>query len=117
MERRPNRPSIDSGPVATDGATEREVPALTGEQIQAINRFPDENPNPVLRIAADGRVLYANPAGVPIIEALGTAVGKAAPPDWLASVHAAAADGSTVELPPAIRRSSFRPSMSRNSGS
>ena len=98
MERRPNRPSIASGPVAADGTTEREVPALTGEQIQAINRFPDENPNPVLRIAAGGRVLYANPAGVPIIEALETAVGKTAPPEWLASVQAAAAEGSTVEF-------------------
>lgn len=25
-------------------------------------RFPDENPNPVLRVATDGRVLYRNPA-------------------------------------------------------
>jgi len=98
MERRPNRPSIASGPVAADGTTEREVPALTGEQIQAINRFPDENPNPVLRIDVGGRVLYANPAGAPIIEALGTAVGKTAPPEWLASVQAAAAEGSTVEF-------------------
>jgi PAS domain S-box-containing protein len=27
-------------------------------------RFPDENPNPVLRVSADGSVLYCNPASV-----------------------------------------------------
>jgi PAS domain S-box-containing protein len=31
-------------------------------------RFPDENPNPVLRASADGRVLYCNPASVEIHE-------------------------------------------------
>ncbi len=109
MERRPTRPSIAPGPAATDRHPEREVPALTGEQIQAINRFPDENPNPVLRIAAYGRILYANPAGAPIIEALGTAVGKDAPPDWLASIHAAAAVGSNVELTTGHQTFELRP--------
>ena len=29
-------------------------------QISSLTRFPDENPNPVLRVASDGRLLYAN---------------------------------------------------------
>ena len=29
--------------------------------------FPEENPNPVLRVADDGKVLYANPAAGPIL--------------------------------------------------
>ncbi len=54
-------------------------PPLTGEQIQAINRFPDQNPNPVLRITEDGRLLYANPAAGRIVETWGIAVGGAVP--------------------------------------
>jgi PAS domain S-box-containing protein len=32
------------------------------EQIKSLARFPEENPNPVLRIAQNGTILYANPA-------------------------------------------------------
>jgi len=32
------------------------------EQIEILARFPSENPNPVMRMAGDGRVLYANEA-------------------------------------------------------
>ena len=35
---------------------------LTGEQVSSINRFPDDNPNPVMRYDADGHLIYANPA-------------------------------------------------------
>jgi PAS domain S-box-containing protein len=34
------------------------------ERAAWLARFPDENPNPVLRASADGRVLYCNPASV-----------------------------------------------------
>ena len=30
------------------------------EKIRSLARFPDENPNPVLRVRYDGEVLYAN---------------------------------------------------------
>ncbi|MGP0046822.1 MAG: PocR ligand-binding domain-containing protein [Syntrophobacteraceae bacterium] len=33
---------------------------LSREQIEILSRFPAENPNPVLRITADGRLLYSN---------------------------------------------------------
>ncbi|MEO8159521.1 MAG: PAS domain S-box protein, partial [Betaproteobacteria bacterium] len=35
-------------------------------QIRALARFPQENPNPVMRMTAEGRVLYANPASAPL---------------------------------------------------
>src|SRR5262245_28972807 len=53
--------------------------ALLEGQIQAINRFPDQNPNPVLRIASDGNLTYANRASEPLLVALGLAVRKAIP--------------------------------------
>lgn len=32
------------------------------KQVESLARFPQENPNPVVRVSVDGRVLYANPA-------------------------------------------------------
>ena len=49
-------------------ASEEELRAQNEEllssrmQIETLARFPDENPNPVLRVAADGRLLYSNEA-------------------------------------------------------
>jgi ammonium transporter len=39
------------------------------EQIRDLARFPDENPNPVFRVAADGQVLYANQHGNTLMQA------------------------------------------------
>ena len=49
---------------------------LVEQQIEAINRFPDQNPNPVMRITHDGHLLYANAASEPIRLALGVEVAK-----------------------------------------
>jgi len=51
---------------------------LLEREIEAINRFPGQNPNPVLRVTTDGRLLYANASSEPITSALGLAVGYAA---------------------------------------
>jgi class 3 adenylate cyclase len=72
-------------------------PPLTGEQIQAINRFPDQNPNPVLRITEDGRLLYSNPASGRIVETWGIAVGDAVPPGALQELRALVDTGRPYE--------------------
>jgi two-component system cell cycle sensor histidine kinase/response regulator CckA len=41
------------------------------EEIERVARFPAENPNPVLRVSADGRVIYSNKASRPLLEAWG----------------------------------------------
>ena len=56
---------------------------LREQQVEAINRFPDQNPNPVMRITRDGHLLYANASSEPIRLALGIAVGDALPTDIL----------------------------------
>lgn len=43
----------------------------TGEDIRSYALFPEENPNPVLRISADGTLLYANPASRALLECWG----------------------------------------------
>ena len=71
---------------------------LTSEQVSAINRFPDDNPNPVMRIDADGHLIYANPASAPILSALGVGVGAEIPPSTLARIEAVAKDRGFLEF-------------------
>ena len=71
---------------------------LTGEQVVAINRFPDDNPNPVMRIDADGHLIYANPASAPVLEAIGAAVGEPIPDEVLGRFDAVAAGRGFVEF-------------------
>ena len=109
MARRPPGPDRSVQPARSDDAGTPEVNSLTNDQVEAISRFPDENPNPVLRIALDGRLLYANAAADPILEALGAAVGQSVDPDWFASARAAAAEGSDLEIEAGHETFAIRP--------
>ena len=71
---------------------------LTSEQVSAINRFPDDNPNPVMRIDADGHLIYANPASAPILRSLGVQVGDPMPAATTARLDAVAPDHGFVEF-------------------
>jgi class 3 adenylate cyclase len=62
---------------------------LLEREIQAILRFPDQNPNPVLRVSGDGRLSYANVASRPVRDALGLDVGDRLAPEWFERVLAA----------------------------
>ena len=56
------------------------------EQIEAraadLAKFPSENPNPVLRVAADGTILYANTASRSLLRQWDREVGKPVPDSW-----------------------------------
>jgi len=39
-------------------------------QLQAMSYLSDQNPNPILRLSATGEPIYANPAAVPVLDAL-----------------------------------------------
>ena len=71
---------------------------LTGDLVQAINRFPDDNPNPVMRYDADGHLIYANPASAPVLRALGVSVGDRLPAEAIARFDAVAPERGFVEL-------------------
>ncbi len=77
--------------------------------IQDLARFPDENPNPVLRIDREGTVLYANRASRVLENSRLATVGGKIPPDWFALAEQAfaaqekvaadiAVDGKTLLL-------------------
>jgi class 3 adenylate cyclase len=62
---------------------------VTAEKV--VERFPGRNPNPVMRMSYEGRLIYANEASGPIVRALGIADGSPFPAeiadhatDWLA---------------------------------
>lgn len=50
-------------------------------ELEAMTRFPDGDPNPVMRVAADGRLLYANKASSSVLAALAVRVGERVPKD------------------------------------
>jgi class 3 adenylate cyclase len=73
---------------------------LLERQAEAILKFPDQNPNPVMRATPDGELLYANEASEPITTTLGIGVGDRWPAELLERLTAAigGADGGPVEL-------------------
>ena len=49
------------------------------EAVKSVAKFPDENPNPVLRIGNDGNILYANSASRDLLVTWDTQAGRAVP--------------------------------------
>lgn len=74
----------------SQGEAREAAARLTSDQVSAINRFPDDNPNPVMRYDADGHLRYANPASAPVLKALGAGVGEQLPDDVVANFEAIA---------------------------
>ncbi len=52
------------------------------EEIVKLAKFPAENPNPVLRIAKNGTVLYSNKASSPLLETWGCKTGRPLSNGW-----------------------------------
>ena len=71
---------------------------LTGDQVIAINRFPDDNPNPVMRIDADGHLIYANPASAGVRSALDVTIGERLPAAVIARLEEVAATRGYLEF-------------------
>ncbi len=57
--------------------------SLSARQVASVAQFPGENPHPVLRIASDGRMLYANAATRAVLQHEGWGAGDAVPPALL----------------------------------
>ena len=52
------------------------------KEIESLAKFPSENPNPVLRIADNGTVLYSNMASSSLLEDWGCETDKCVPDRW-----------------------------------
>jgi PAS domain S-box-containing protein len=70
------------------------------ENVRTLARFPSENPNPVLRLDSEGRILFANAASAPVLDQWGTEVGSGAPVPWPDAARDALTNnsGTTIEL-------------------
>jgi hypothetical protein len=99
---------IDDRPTIVDMAAGSPTPSadephegaarLTGDQVSSINRFPDDNPNPVMRVDADGHLIYANPASGPILRTFGVSVGDPMPAEAMARFDAVAPGRGFIEV-------------------
>jgi PAS domain S-box-containing protein len=52
------------------------------EEAETLARFPGEDPNPVLRISTDSKILYANGSSDPVLKTWKTGVGQNLPEPW-----------------------------------
>lgn len=66
------------------------------EERESIARFPQDNPDPVLRIASTGQLLYANDAAKRLLEALNLRRRDVVPMHWMTHVNEAFAHGQTL---------------------
>jgi len=64
----------------------------------SVEHFPGSNPHPVLRVADDGRLTYANLASAPLLVSIGARVGEALPRQWRESLADAARTTEPIEL-------------------
>ena len=53
------------------------------QRMQDLARFPDENPNPVIRVSLDGSVLYCNPSGRALMPSWSGQQTGRVPPEYL----------------------------------
>ena len=67
-------------------------------ELASLARFPSENPDPILRIARDGTLLYINPAGLGLLPQWHLEVGHASPPILREAAFNSLDNGSTHVL-------------------
>jgi len=51
-------------------------------QIKSLARFPDESPNPIVRVSDRGAILYANSAAAPVLQHWGVRIGQPLAGRW-----------------------------------
>ncbi|MHC4443392.1 MAG: PAS domain-containing sensor histidine kinase [Planctomycetota bacterium] len=68
------------------------------KKIGYLAKFPSENPNPVLRIAGNGQLLYANPASDPLLSEWGCQIDQTVPQKWRKIVYEALESGPAKKI-------------------
>ncbi len=80
---------------------EFDITNIYGDDITAriaMNKFPDQNPNPVLRVTSDQIVEYANPASELVLKAIGARVGEKLPDEFFSKISGISDSGSSESI-------------------
>lgn len=78
------------------------------EEILSLSRFPAENPNPIIRMSKDGKILYGNPASAPLLSQWKCQVGELASEEWRQRVADAYSSSLKKELEDEIGDRTFQ---------
>jgi len=70
----------------------------TRKRLEDMAKFPAENPHPVLRVGADGALLFANRAAAPLLQAWNIRIGNPLPESWRRHVEEALKSASAHEV-------------------
>ncbi len=70
----------------------------TEEHIRTLSAFPAENPNPIIRVSGDGKILYANSASLSLLAEWNCQVGQLMPREWCQRVSEAYNSTSKKEV-------------------
>ena len=73
---------------------------IAEEEALDLSRFPEENPDPVLRISKDGKLVYANRASTLILDSWNCEIKQLVPEKWMNIVSQALSSGagSNIEV-------------------
>jgi len=94
-------PGRDGQPEFIDGTVEDITERKDAEEtIRRLAKFPGENPNPVMRVAEDGTLTYANDACRPLLAHWDCTIGQRLPEQWrrLACEAPTTGAGSCIEI-------------------
>ena len=78
------------------------------ERIRSLAKFPDEDPDPVLRVRIEGRVLYANPPADLLLEEWGIKVGEDVPDEIRTELTRATTTGDPIHTHVRAQGKTFR---------
>jgi signal transduction histidine kinase len=68
------------------------------ERIRKLAEFPSENPTPVLRVAEDGTIMYANEASQPLLSLWECHVGECLSEDWSKRISDVVGSGRRTDV-------------------
>ena len=102
------RPPIDEGPFLKEERNLLNVLAerlghivereKAQEEIENLAKFPSENPNPILRISSDCRIIYANQGSAPVLEVWQRKEGEVLPEPCAGRAKEAFRSGKPLEF-------------------